>query len=226
MTFDQFIKNHLGKGVDVDGAAGVQCVDLATAYFNEVFGSGIKNFWFDAHHFWDLFEQNAWLKANFTKLANTPAFVPQKGDVAIWSGSLNGGWGHIAICDGVGDTTYFYSYDQNWSGRHDPCARVKHSYSHIAGFLRPKEQSKLTGALPVLDETGMKQGDKNLGVYYLKTLLSIAEQKKLIPTHITVDKGFGSGTTAVVNALLARWGYRQNGIAGTGFADRVREMVR
>ena len=98
MTYDEFIKKHNGVAVNYDGAAGKQCVDLATAYFNEVFGSGIKNFWYDAHHFWDLFDKNTWLKANFTKVKNTPSFVPKKGDVAIWSGTLNGGWGHIAIC--------------------------------------------------------------------------------------------------------------------------------
>ena len=51
MTYDEFIKKHNGVAVNYDGAAGKQCVDLATAYFNEVFGSGIKNFWYDAHHF-------------------------------------------------------------------------------------------------------------------------------------------------------------------------------
>lgn len=38
MNFDQFIKNHLGKAVDFDRAARAQCVDLAEAYFYEVFG--------------------------------------------------------------------------------------------------------------------------------------------------------------------------------------------
>ena len=152
MNYDEFIKKHNGVAVDYDGAAGKQCVDLATAYFNEVFGSGIKNFWYDAHHFWDLFDKNTWLKANFTKVKNTPSFVPKKGDVAIWSGTLNGGWGHIAICTGEGNTSYFYSYDQNWSGK--ACTKVKHTYDHIAGFLRPKNQSKISAK--VLDKTGYK----------------------------------------------------------------------
>ena len=143
MTYDEFIKKHKGVAVDIDGAAKAQCVDLATAYFYEVFNSKIKNFWFDAHHFWDLFDNNAWLKKNMTKIENKPETVPQKGDVAVWKGSLNGGWGHIAICTGEGDTNYFYSYDQNWTGNHDACTKIKHNYNHIAGFLRPKDQSKI-----------------------------------------------------------------------------------
>ena len=38
MTFDQFIKKHLGKAMDYDGVSGVQCVDLAKYYLDEVFG--------------------------------------------------------------------------------------------------------------------------------------------------------------------------------------------
>lgn len=78
----------------------------------------------------------------------------------------------------------------------------------------------------VLDSKGMKQGDKNLGVYELKSLLSLAEAKKIISTHITVDEGFGSGTTAVVNDLLKKWGYKPNGIAGEGFVKKLTAMLK
>ena len=77
-----------------------------------------------------------------------------------------------------------------------------------------------------LDTKGMKQGDKNLGVYELKSLLSLAEAKKLITTHITVDDGFGAGTTSVVNQLLTKWGYKPNGIAGEGFVKKLTNMLR
>ena len=78
----------------------------------------------------------------------------------------------------------------------------------------------------VLDTKGMKQGDKNLGVYELKSMLSLAEAKKLIGTHITVDEGFGEGTEKVVNGLLSKWGYKQNGIAGEGFVKKLTAMLR
>ena len=57
-------------------------------------------------------------------------------------------------------------------------------------------------------------------------MLSIAEAKKLISTHITVDEGFGSGTTAVVNELLKKWGYKPNGIAGEGFVKKLTDMLK
>ena len=86
------------------------------------------------------------------------------------------------------------------------------------GYTKPVEK--------VLDTKGMKEGDKNLGVYELKSMLSLAESKKLISTHITVDEGLGAGTTAVVNDLLKKWGYKQNGIAGEGFVKKLTDMLK
>ena len=77
-----------------------------------------------------------------------------------------------------------------------------------------------------LDSKGMKKGDRNLGVYELKSMLSLAEAKKLIGTHITVDEGFGEGTEKVVNGLLSKWGYKQNGIAGEGFVKTLTAMLK
>lgn len=218
VTFDTFIKNHLGKGSNIDGCAGVQCVDLATAYFYEVFDSNIKNFWFDAHHFWDNFSSNKWLKENFTQIKNTPDFVPKKGDVAVWKGSLNGGWGHIAVCSGDGNTTYFYSYDQNWTGKHDPCTKVKHSYSNIAGFLRPKDQSRINPK--ILDKTGYKQGANTYGSYALKQLLMIDGAK------LDDNAKIGKGSVSAINSRLKAWGYEPNGIAGKNFVKKLREKIQ
>lgn len=218
MTYDEFIKKHNGVAVNYDGAAGKQCVDLATAYFNEVFGSGIKNFWYDAHHFWDLFDKNTWLKANFTKVKNTPSFVPKKGDVAIWSGTLNGGWGHIAICTGEGNTKYFYSYDQNWLGRNDPCTRVYHNYNHVLGVLRPKNQSVINP--PTLETKGYKKGASTDGSYALKQLL-ILDGAKLDDNAI-----IGKGTVGAINSRLKGWGYRPNGIAGKKFIKKLRQKIQ
>lgn len=62
----------------------------------------------------------------------------------VWAKSLNGTAGHVAVCTGEGTTSYFYSYDQNWNGKNDPCTKIKHDYSHVLGVLRPKEQANIT----------------------------------------------------------------------------------
>ena len=38
MTFDSFVERYIGKAVDYDGVAGVQCVDLVKLYLYKVFG--------------------------------------------------------------------------------------------------------------------------------------------------------------------------------------------
>lgn len=144
ITYAEFIKKYNGKAKDYDGVAGVQCVDLIKYYLKEVFGLN-PGAWGDAHCYYDNFNNISALAKNFTRIANTPSFVPQKGDIVVWSPSLNGGWGHIAIATGEGNTTYFYSYDQNWYGNHDACKMVKHNYNHVYGVLRPKDKTKVTG---------------------------------------------------------------------------------
>jgi len=143
MTYETFIAKFAGKAIDYDGAAGVQCVDLAKMYLDYVFGIKVGA-WGDAHSYYDEWTKySSKLKENFYRIPNTPSFIPQKGDIAVWSPNLNGGWGHIAICTGEGTTSYFYSYDQNWGTK--TCVKIRHNYNYFYGVLRPKDQSKITG---------------------------------------------------------------------------------
>lgn len=142
MTYNQFVSAYLGRSTDWDGVSGTQCVDLIKAYLNEVFGIKAGS-WGNAKYYWINFNLRAPLKNNFTKIANTPSFVPKKGDIVVWNGGIgSGGYGHIAIATGEGDTSHFYTYDQNWHGK--PMKKVYHSYNCVYGVLRPKDQSKIT----------------------------------------------------------------------------------
>lgn len=104
-----------------------------------------------------------------------------------------------------------------------------YAYKDYPTLIKSKGLNGYPKSTPVtkkaLDTTGMKEGDKNLGVYELKSLLSCLEKAKYISTHISVDDGFGPGTTAVVNDLLKKWGYKENGIAGTHFVNQVRAII-
>ena len=143
MTYNEFVKAYNGKATDYDGAYGAQCVDLIKLYLNKVFG--IKpGSWGNAKYYWLNFSKHSELTKNFTKIKNTPSFVPQKGDIMVWDGDVGGGCGHVAICTGEGNTSEFYSYDQNWNGK--AMHKVKHGYDNVYGVLRPKDQSKVTGA--------------------------------------------------------------------------------
>lgn len=232
MNYTEFIKAHNGKAMDYDGVAGAQCVDLAKFYLDEVFG--IKpGAWGDAHAYYDNYNNLPELKKNFTRIANTPDFVPQKGDIMVWGSDLSsGGWGHIAICDGEGNKSYFTSYDQNWTGKHDPCTKIKHTYDHVLGVLRPKDQTKISGETKpkrqkkALDVRGFQYGANNAGILAYKEMLIAAYEKKLITAKVDENTKFGNGTKEATNQLLKKWGYVQNGIMGENLVKKLAKELK
>lgn len=141
MTFDEYFKSVNGKGVDFDGNYGVQCFDLVNDYADKVLGCKP----FVGLYAWQIYTDFAAQPSSerYTRIANTPDFVPIKGDIVVWAQSLNGKAGHCAVATGEGDTKYFTSYEQNWTGKNDPCTIVKHDYSHVLGVLRPKDRSNI-----------------------------------------------------------------------------------
>lgn len=99
-------------------------------------------------------------------------------------------------------------------------------YDDYPSKIKAAGKNGYTKPVKVLDTTGMQLGDKNLGVYELKSMLSIAQKKGIITDPVKVDNGFGEGTVQIVNKLLKSWGYIQNGIAGTGFVDRLTALIK
>lgn len=145
MGFDEFVKAYMGKSIDYDGVSGVQCVDLVKVYMNKVFGLK-PGAWGNAKDYYENFNNISALKNNFTRIANTPEFVPQKGDICVWGKNVSSShnYGHIAIATGEGNTKELYTYDQNWNGK--AMKKVKHNYVAFLGVLRPKNQTPFTAA--------------------------------------------------------------------------------
>lgn len=317
MTFDEWVNKRKNKSIDYDGYYGVQCCDLANDYFANVHGipsSALFVFYNAINYFTDFNKHKTILQTKFKAVKNTPSYVPKKGVVAVFKGHGNG-IGHISICTGEGDTNYFYSYDQNWTGRNEGFTKVKHDYSDIAGFLEAVDRSnidianvsgfkaasvssnavkltwnKVTNAdgyiiyrydtkakkykriskgknltytdknlasgisykyairayktvdgkevlspsypqitavttKPILDKSGYKSGDKTTGLLAMKELLLLAYNLKMTKYKVAKDGGFGNGTKSAVNELLGKWGYQQNGIAGTNFIKRLHTEI-
>ena len=141
MTYDEYFKQNKGKYIDYDGAYGVTCFDLANDYTVKVIGGKP----FVGMYAWQIYENfnSQPSKDLFTRIANTPSFVPQKGDIIVWSAGLNGEAGHVAVCTGDGNTSWFRSYEQNWDGCGECCTLHDHNYNYILGVLRPKDQSRI-----------------------------------------------------------------------------------
>lgn len=140
--FDKYFAERIGKGLDWDKYASIQCFDLANDYSVNLIG-GKAFVGMSAYEIYTNFA-NQPSKELYERIPNTPEFVPIKGDIMVWGQSL-GKHGHVAICNGEGDTTWFNSYDQNWTGNNDPVTLIKHNYNHVLGVLRPKDQAKVLG---------------------------------------------------------------------------------
>lgn len=144
MTYDEFEKKYLGKAVDYDGVAGVQCVDLADQYLKDCFG--ITGVWVNgARDFYNNFNSYPALVKAFTRIPNTRDLVIQKGDIVVWGG---GTWGHVAIGTGEGNIDWFESIEENTLGKHEPTQKVQHIFNRsygvdgccpVLGVLRPKQ---------------------------------------------------------------------------------------
>ncbi len=121
LTYDEFEKKYLGKAVDYDGMAGVQCVDLFDQYIKDCFG--ITGVWcVGAKDFYHKFDSYPALKKAFDRIPNTEDLIVQKGDAVIWD---SGTWGHIAIGTGEGTKDWFRSLEENTLARHEPTQIVK-----------------------------------------------------------------------------------------------------
>lgn len=208
MTVDQFIKKSLNSGIDYDGVAGVQCVDLIMNYLDNVYNlKGV--IYADAHHYYNNFNNYSVLKNNFERIKNTPEFIPIKGDICVFNKSSTLPWGHICIATGKGTTKYFESIDQNYGGKE--CRKVNHNYNGFLGVLRFKKSK-------CLDVIGISEGDSGLAVYAIKRMMS-----KIPTAKNKMDENgiAGKGTISNINAILKEHGYIQNGIAGENFIKLI-----
>jgi len=145
MTFDKWVKDNIGKAIDYDKAYGVQCVDLVKHYVKNVLDITPQSIG-NAIEYYNKRKTSTYLICNFVWINNTPTFIPKRGDIGVFKSKT--GHGHICVCDGVGDTHSFYSYDQNYPhAKHEPMTRIKHTYDNFLGVLRPINQKNISKGL-------------------------------------------------------------------------------
>lgn len=165
-SYDEFEKAYLGVGIDYDGVAGYQCVDVADQYWKDLFD--ITGVWCTgARDLYNNFYSYPALVENFDRIPNTRELVVQKGDVVIWGG---GTWGHVAIGNGEGNIDWFVSLEQNTLGKREKTQLVKHYFNSSAandgcnpvlGVLRAKDQTKVLGEEDNKEPESVVKGDVN-----------------------------------------------------------------
>jgi len=148
MTLNQFISKYNGESVNVDKMYGPQCWDLAAEYSRSVVGVPGSKFPFglptgDGRAAGVYYNFTSPLPKYYQRIARNSGVVPKPGDIVVWHYSLpnSGGSGHIAIVLSA-NKTGFVSFDQNWGGQY--AHKVSHSYSYVAGFLRPISRTTVT----------------------------------------------------------------------------------
>jgi len=116
-----------------------QCTDLANSYIFNVWGLR-PIVGTDAKDFPER------LTPGMEYVINTVDYLPEAGEVAVWSAKVGGGAGHISVVLKKGLQTTFQSLDQNWS---KPLfiTEEKHSYTNVRGFIRKKESMPATDPL-------------------------------------------------------------------------------
>lgn len=182
MKFSEFI-NYVKSvgGVDTDGYYSKQCMDLYNYYCNNVLG--LQNV--GANYAKNILN-NPNIMNHVDRINNYPEFVPQKGDIAVWTGSQ---YGHVAICYGEGDRNVFKTIDQNWDYDKRLLSDEWHNYDYLGPivFLRPhnqeniieevKEEVKPNNGHPMTH----KEGDKvRFSTCYIS---STASNKEAIPAN-------------------------------------------
>lgn len=148
MNVEEWAADRTGKCIDLDGAFGCQCVDLADDWAN-VRGyplplvEGAKDLAGRSISGWE------W---------ETAGTAPP-GSLMVWNDQI-GEFGHVSVMLGVEDAGHFTSLDQNWyspSDQGSPAARVYHTYYGVAGWFVPQEDDVSTQ--DVLDALNTGTGD-------------------------------------------------------------------
>jgi archaellum component FlaC len=165
MTLNEFVTKYLGKKLDFDGAYGGQCVDLFRFYVRDVLGLPQPKGVVGAREFYTNFENDPILKANFTRIANTPDGVPEHGDAIIWDKWTGNNFGHVAVFLN-GDANKFTSLDQNFPTL-DKVTKTEHNYTSpkVLGWLRPNGVVNLPLRETVIDFDDGEGKRKMVGWY-------------------------------------------------------------
>lgn len=135
--------SQIAKYIDVDGAYGNQCVDLIMAYYQYLGVSRVSGHGYQ-------YATNS-LPSGWTRIQNTPTFVPEPGDIVVWNASIGGGYGHVGIFIS-GDTSSFVSIDQNWP-KGTSCQKVTHNYNSVWGVVRPDFSASVPPSNPTISQS-------------------------------------------------------------------------
>ena len=219
MKFTEFI-NYVKsvRGVDTDGYYGKQCMDLYNYYCNNV--PEIQNV--GASCAKEILN-NPNIMNNVERINNYPEFVPQKGDIAVWTG---GQYGHVAICLGEGDVNRFKTIDQNWKPQQ--LTEEWHDYLYLGPivFLRPKNQSNIVensyfNVRVTTEVLNVRTGPSTQYPYKKYIELTKNAQEQVIANCGYPANGLVKGVECTVSEVQGNWGKIPSGWICLDYTRRI-----
>lgn len=146
---NKFISDWNNKSIEAEDPTALdQCMDLAFKYCDAL---GIDRAAIRHQYAYQVWANATDLtRKNFDLLENTPTFIPQVGDLAVFKQVSGIPVGHISVVAQGTSLMNLVSFDQNWdtlhyyhvdnNGNHIPYSRqvIHNNYYGVVGFLRPK----------------------------------------------------------------------------------------
>lgn len=153
-VFNQLVFKYNGQYCSVlHPPTSKECFDLAVAFTDML---GVPNYPnnpspFPYNNAYQIYtDYGNFQQKYFDRIENTPDYIPQVGDIVVFSGNYNGGPGHVVIASGTGNTQSFKAFSQN-----DPtgsrCIIRFYNYDYVLGCLRFKGQGTSTSIETPID---------------------------------------------------------------------------
>ena len=120
-------KAQVGKSINHDGIYGAQCVDLIQAYYSFL---GEKSPSITAYKYATVSLPSGW-----KRIAYYSGFVPQPGDIAVWTYASSSS-GHVAIITSA-TASSMSVVEQNGSQGYTRTHKYNYSYGNFYGVIRP-----------------------------------------------------------------------------------------
>lgn len=220
MTFDEFVRDVKAKGgVDTDGYYGKQCMDLYNYYCRNVLELTGDTGADCAKHILN----NSYVMNNVERIDNYPEFIPQKGDIAVWTG---GDYGHVAICFGDANLNVFHTLDQNWKPQ--TLTEEWHNYLYMSPlvFLRPKNQKNINYTpfdIEVISDDGLNVREGAGTNYRIKTFDEFTPNAREQILNLCGYKAncLVKGVIATVSEVRGNWGKIPSGWICLDYTRRV-----
>ena len=209
MTAKEFYNKHNGRAVDVDGTAGIQCVDLFKAFTKENYG--ISNY-----NCTNGYASGLWIyrksKPYYSKFKEVSINSLQNGDWVFWAkGSKPCPKSHVAM---------YYNGKFFGQNQGQKAARlINISTSGVLGVLRPKMYVKKastttnTSSSSFLPARGyIKLGDKSENISKLATFM-----RKKFPSYTpasALGPVYGNNLCNAIKEFQRRTNLTQDGCVG------------